>query len=567
MASLKLLKTITVAAIALTPMQAAQADVNAGAYLAGRAASFESDYEAAALYYTRALVRDASNPTLMENAITAYLGLGDVEAALPIARRLMQSGGNNQIANLVLVANDTAKEDWAQIIENLDAGQSVGPLYDGLVRAWALVGMGRMTDALEQFDVVAEGRGVQDFGLYHKALALASVGDFEGANDIFGGAGGQPLGLTRRGVLSHVHVLSQLERHDDALELLTSVFGTTVDPEFLALRAQLEASETIPFDTITTAVDGVAEVHYSIAGALSGEASDGYTLIYSRLASHLRPGHIDALLLSAGILEQLEQFELATAVYDKVPRDDPSYHAAELGRANTLERSGREDAAIEVLTQLSESHGHLPAVHIALGDALRQLERFGEAIPPYARALDLLGEPAPNHWVIYFSRGIANEREDNWPAAEADFKKALELQPDQPQVLNYLGYSYVEMEENLDEALSMIERAVAGQPNSGYITDSLGWVLYRLGRYEEAVGHMERAVELLPIDPIINDHLGDVYWAVGRKREAEFQWLRALSFDPEEQEAERIRQKLEVGLDQVLLDEGAEPLKVANDDG
>lgn len=567
MASLKLLKTIAVAAVALAPIQAARADVNSGAYLAGRAASFESDYEAAALYYTRALVRDASNLTLMENAITAYLGLGDVEAALPIARRLMQSGGNNQIANLVLVANNTAKEDWAQIIENLDAGQSVGPLYDGLVRAWALVGMGRMTDALEQFDVVAEGRGVQDFGLYHKALALASVGDFEGANTIFSGAGGQPLGLTRRGVLAHVHVLSQLERHDDALELLTSVFGTAVDPEFLQLRARLEAKETIPFDTITTAVDGVAEVHYSIAGALSGEASDGYTLIYSRLASYLRPGHIDALLLSAGILEQLEQFELATAVYDKVPRDDPSYHAAELGRANTLERSGREDAAIEVLTQLAESHGHLPAVHIALGDTLRQMERFGEAIPPYARALDLLGEPAANHWVIYFSRGIANEREGNWPAAEADFRKALELQPDQPQVLNYLGYSYVEMEENLDEALSMIERAVAGQPNSGYITDSLGWVLYRMGRYDEAVGHMERAVELLPIDPIINDHLGDVYWAVGRKREAEFQWLRALSFDPEEDEAERIRQKLELGLDQVLMDEGAEPLKVANDDG
>jgi tetratricopeptide (TPR) repeat protein len=95
--------------------------------------------------------------------------------------------------------------------------------------------------------------------------------------------------------------------------------------------------------------------------------------------------------------------------------------------------------------------------------------------------------------------------------------------------------------------------------------DSLGWGLYRLGRYEEAVEHMERAAELLPVDPIVNDHLGDVYWAVGREVEARFQWQRALSFDPEPEEAERIRRKLEVGLDQVLAEEGAPPLEMAGE--
>jgi tetratricopeptide (TPR) repeat protein len=135
--------------------------------------------------------------------------------------------------------------------------------------------------------------------------------------------------------------------------------------------------------------------------------------------------------------------------------------------------------------------------------------------------------------------------------------------------LNYLGYSLVEKRKNLDEALDMIERAVAARPDSGYIVDSLGWVLYRLGRYDEAVGHMERAVELMPVDPVVNDHLGDVFWAVGRKREAEFQWKRALSFirageGDGEADPDRIRRKLEVGLDVVLAEEGAEPLKVAN---
>ena len=159
-----------------------------------------------------------------------------------------------------------------------------------------------------------------------------------------------------------------------------------------------------------------------------------------------------------------------------------------------------------------------------------------------------------------------------WDRAEADFRTALELNPGQPQVLNYLGYSLVEKQIKLDEALEMIEQAVAASPDSGYIVDSLGWVLYRLGRYDEAVGHMERAVELMPVDPVVNDHLGDVYWAVGRAREAQFQWMRALSFvDPEEVDGEadpdRMRRKLEVGLDVVLAEEGADPLKVADDDG
>ena len=237
----------------------------------------------------------------------------------------------------------------------------------------------------------------------------------------------------------------------------------------------------------------------------------------------------------------------------------------EMGRADALLADEREEAAVEVLSQLAKVYPDLPDVHLSLADTLRQLERFEEATPAYDHAIELIGEPERRHWPIYFSRGITLERTDRWDEAERDFRFALELEPDQPQVLNYLGYSLVELKTNLDEALDMIERAVEGRPNDGYITDSLGWVLYRLGRYDEAVVHMERAAELMPVDPIINDHLGDVYWAVGRQLEAQFQWRRALSFDPEPQEADRIRRKLEVGLDVVLEEEGADPIAVADE--
>jgi len=298
---------------------------------------------------------------------------------------------------------------------------------------------------------------------------------------------------------------------------------------------------------------------------LAGEANDGYTLIYSRVADYLRPDHIYSILLTAQLLEKLGQYEAATEAYNRIPRDHPAYLVAELGRAEALSLADNNDAAIEVLQQLAKSHSSQAAVHIDLGDLMRSLDRFEEAAASYDNAVALFDAPDRSQWVTYFARGISNERLGNWDESEADFRTALELNPEQPQVLNYFGYSFVELQINLDEALDMIERAVKSRPNDAYITDSLGWVFYRLDRFEEAVAPMEKAAALMPVDPVINDHLGDVYWAVGRKREAEFQWNRAMSFDPEEEDATRIRRKLEVGLDVVLEEEGKDPISVAND--
>jgi len=236
-----------------------------------------------------------------------------------------------------------------------------------------------------------------------------------------------------------------------------------------------------------------------------------------------------------------------------------------------LRKAGRVDAAVEVLEQLAKSHGDQAIVNVTLGDLMRQLDRFEDAVAAYDAALALHEGTDPSQWFIYYARAICFERLGEWDRAEKDFRTALELNPEHPQVLNYLGYSMVEQQVKLDEALDMIERAVAARPDSGYIVDSLGWVLFRLGRYEEAVPQMERAAELMPVDPVVNDHLGDVLWAVGRKREAEFQWRRALSFVDYEDAAgevdpDRIRQKLEIGLDAVLAAEGAAPLKGANGD-
>ena len=545
-----------------TPLQA---NGLAGAYLAARTASAESDFEASSQYFSKALVNDPANPVLMENAIVAFMSLGDFDRALAVSRRLESLDEGNQITNMLRLAEVVKNGDYAAANELLDEGEKVGPLVDGLTRAWIQVGEGNMSAALASFEQLSEGAGLESFGMYHKALALALVGDFEGADEILSGKTGVDIPPTRNGVIARSEILSQLEKNDEALALIDGIFGVELDPALREIHDKLSAEEILPFTAVSSPQDGVAEVFFTVAGALAGEANDGYTLLYTRVAAYLRPSNSSTILLTARLLENLGRYELATDEYDLIPPDDSAYLAASLGRANALIRSDHREAAVEVLQQLAKSNPDQSVVHVDLGDLYRGLDRFGEAVESYDNAVALFDEPNAQQWGVYFARGISHERLDDFDLAEKDFRTALELNPEQPQVLNYLGYSFVELNRNLDEALDMIERAVAGRPNDGYITDSLGWVLYRLGRYDEAVGHMERAAELTPVDPVINDHLGDVYWAVGRQREAEFQWSRAMSFEPEEEDAKRIRRKLEVGLDVVLEEEGAKPLKVANE--
>ncbi|WP_089881120.1 tetratricopeptide repeat protein [Citreimonas salinaria] len=549
---------------------AAAANGLAGDYLAARQASFTGDLAAAAEYYGRAVDNDPSNLSLLERAVLANVSLGRFDAAAERADQLTGQGGQSQLAQMAQVARDAQSENYSAVLMAIDEGRGLGPLADGLIEAWAQLGQGDMSAALVAFDDVSAQQGLSAFAGYHKALALASVGDFESAEAIFGAGGAGGMANTRRGIMARSEILSQLDRFDQALGLIDETFEGDLDPALAEMRARLAAKEKIPFTHVRSARDGMAEVFYTLAGALAGEENADLTLIYARVANHLRPDHVDAMLLAAELLESLGQYDLAIETYAAVPPDHPVFHAAELGRAEALRRQGSIDEAIAVLDALRESHDDMAVVHSTLADLYREQERFVLASDAYTAAIDRIDEIGERQWFLFYARAISYERQDMWEQAEADFRRALELNPEQPQVLNYLGYSLVEKQQKLDEALDMIERAVAARPDSGYIVDSLGWVLYRLGRYDEAVGHMERAAELMPVDPVVNDHLGDVYWAVGRELEAEFQWKRALSFvdwedAAEEVDAERIRRKLEVGLDQVLVEEGAPPLRMAGD--
>lgn len=547
-------------AAALTAMPVATtAQGLAGSYLAAVQASYRNDYVTAAEYFERASARDPANPFLVQNAIVNSVIADRFDAAVARSGQMMDMDADHQLAGLVLIADGLKRQDYAAVKILLGAeGLRLNPLLSGLLEGWVAAGLGDTAGAQASFDGMSENPSFAPIGQFHKAMVLALAGNFDGAAEILNGDENGPLHINRAAIVAHAQVLVQLDQRAAAIKLIDDTPGAAFDAELMRLKAQIaDADAELPFDYISTPSDGAAEVFLTLATALVQEEADRFALIYARLAQQIRPGYVDALLVSAEIFDGQGQYELAITDFARVPKTSSAFVAAEIGRASAMSDMDRSAEAIDVLTDLADANAENPRVHEALGDVLRREERYGEAAESYTQVIDRIETPTRSDWRSYYVRGIAHERMDEWDKAEADFRKSLELLPDQPLVLNYLGYSLVEMNLKIDEAKDMIERAVAGDPDNGFITDSLGWVLYKLGQYEDAVPHMERAVELMPSDPVINDHLGDVLWKVDRKVEAVFQWRRALSFEPEEEEAERIRRKLDVGLDVVLEEEAA----------
>lgn len=347
---------------------------------------------------------------------------------------------------------------------------------------------------------------------------------------------------------------SFLERHgrgEEARDLYHDLLQRT--PGSTALSATFDrytAGEEARL-LVKNAPEGTAEALYGVAGVLFREGAYSAALFYVRLAINLRPDLDEAQLLIGDILDATSQPAQAIDAYRVISEQSPFHEPATIKIAQNLDRLDRTDEATRLLRRLARrSDSEEPL--ITLAELLRGQERWREAADAYSQALERISTIEPRHWTLFYARGICYERAGDWPPAEADFLRALELAPEQPLVLNYLGYSWVEQGLHLDRARDMLERAVELRPRDGFIVDSLGWVLYRLGDYEGAVEKLERAVELQADDPTINDHLGDAYWRVGRRTEARFQWQRALSFEPESvEDVRRIRRKLEAGLDAV----------------
>jgi tetratricopeptide (TPR) repeat protein len=307
------------------------------------------------------------------------------------------------------------------------------------------------------------------------------------------------------------------------------------------------AAGTLP-RIVDTPQAGAAEALYGLGASLGRRGGEDLGLVYLQLALALEPNHPLALLSLADLYESLKKPDLAIKAYEHVPASSPLHRNAAIQMATNLDALDRSAEAEQHLNALIKEHPDDLEAIMALGNVLRGHKKFAECADVYSKAVALVPHPEKANWVLFYFRGICFERAHQWPKAEADLQQALKLFPEQPHVLNYLGYSWIDQGVRLDEGMDMIKRAVQQRPDDGYIVDSLGWAYFRIGNYEEAVKQLEHAIELKPEDPTINDHLGDAYWRIGRTLEAHFQWAHARDLKPDPEDLPKIEAKLKNGL-------------------
>jgi tetratricopeptide (TPR) repeat protein len=519
-----------------------------GNYLSARFAASQHNLKDAAEYYRASAAANPANPQLLGLAFFFATSSGDIEAAGRLAEKVVAVTPDDRAGRLTLAVVALKHRDYAGARKQigLSARGPFSSLTISLIDGWAAAGMGDKAAAKADLAALRAQDGADAMGMFHLALLADSFGETDLADASFRTV--MSRGATPRVVDAYGRFLERHGRTDEAQGLYTKLGAEPGMTQITqAGLARLKAGAK-PDALITRPEDGAAEALFGIASALTDQSSVDVSILYLRLALYLRPGLDLGAVLLADRIEGLQKYEDAIAVYRSIPKSSAYYRLARVEIALDEARMEKNDAAIAELKALTAADPTDLEAWTALGDTYRSSQKFAEAATAYDHAIALLSPVSGKDWPIYFARAVSEEGAKNWNAAEIDLKKALQLAPNEPSVLNYLGYSYVDQNRNISEALAMLEKAQSLKPTDGYIADSVGWAYFKLGRFADAAKTLESAVELIPGDSTINDHLGDAYWRVGRKIEAKFQWSHALSFGPDDAQKALIEKKLKDGL-------------------
>ncbi|SHL33812.1 Tetratricopeptide repeat-containing protein [Bradyrhizobium lablabi] len=521
-----------------------------GSYLAARHASVERDSNSAATFYRSALRTDPKNNELLDRAFISSLADGDIDEAVKLAERILTVDKSNRVARLVLGVRDLKAKKYAAA--QLNINQSIrGPITDlvaTLLSGWASYGAGDTKAAVAGIDKLTGPEWYPIFKDLHAGLILELAGKEKDAGARFERAYKLDDSMLRVAD-AYARWLSRY-KDDPTATGIYEAFDKKLPRHPLVLEGlrETKAGKKLP-PLVDSAQAGAAEALYGIGAMLTRKGGEDLALVYLQLSLYLAPNHPLALLSLADLYESVKKPQMAIKVYERMPASSPLKRNAEIQLATNLDAADRSDDAIKILKGVTTADSKDIEAIMALGNIERGRKKFADCVDTYSKGIDALPDANDKtNWVYYYYRGICEERSKQWSKAEADMRKALDLQPEQPHVLNYLGYSWVDQGINLDEGMKMIKRAVDQRPDDGYIVDSLGWAYFRIGNYEDAVKNLERAIDLKPEDPTINDHLGDAYWRVGRTLEAKFQWAHARDLKPEPEDLPKIEAKIENGL-------------------
>jgi len=541
-----------------------------GAYLAAHIAESDNDLDDAITYYKQALAFAPDDKDLQQSLMLALVAQGRFEESLVYADKLKEVPDVERFSRLALAVDSFHKKDYtkAQYWLKLSVESDLDRLLAGVMDGWAKEGAGDASEAMDSIDKLKGPDWFSLFKSFHRALIADAAGLGNKADEIYAAtmadttAGGSAPETWMRNAQAYASFLARKGEKSKALAVLNQ--AETFAPgklEITTLRDRISKGEKIePF--ITSPADGASEILLDLATALNRGGGEPFVRLYLQYALALKPDSDAALVQLAAVAEQLKDGEGAVALYRRIPASSPLKELSDLQIGLNLADLDKHDEAIAHLKAYLDKHPDDMRAYLALGGVYGSKEDFRSAADLYDKAVAQLKNPTAANWNIFYQRGIAYERLKEWPKAEPNFRKALELQPDQPQVMNYLGYSWVDMNMNLKEGLAMIQKAVDLRPNDGYIVDSLGWAYFRMGRFDDAVREMERAVSLKPEDPVLNDHLGDAYWRVGRKLEATYQWTQARDLKPDPDVLATLQQKLLKGLPPIESNTAQETPKV-----
>lgn len=522
---------------------------SAGSYLAGRSASMHNDHQEAARYLSHALSGAPEQHAILPLSLKHALLSGDMKAAIDYAHKAETLKAPNRLSRLVLFIEALKSGDMQQAQTRSKTLESSGihALIVPFIHSWMEYAAKSTTKRISIADGLRHGY-YSSLQHYHQALQLAIQGNHTDAETAFDKATTSIHKSPDAAIFGTIRFFTAQGNQGKAEKLITAMQEAHPrDPLWRSLDATsfVTAFKEYHDSDIATINDGVAEVFSNMAELLYTEGALQEAHHFIAMARYLRPDDQFIQYVHAQIIEDsgrdkeaLQHFQAITA--PSFLLDLSKIHQARLH--HTLEQPNK---AKKLLKDASHTEHTAFNRALMLGDIARAEKAYADAADYYTQAINTLDSLNKHDWDLLYRRGIMYDQAKQWDKAETDFQQALDLSPKQPQVLNYLAYSWLIRGENFDKAESMLKQAISLRPNDAHIIDSYGWALYKLERYAEALPLLTRALDLLPSDPTINDHYGDVLWQLGRGIEATYHWERALLFEPPEpKDAEAIKRKL-----------------------
>lgn len=529
-----------------------------GTYLAGRYAASAGDYVAADRYLKTTLRQDPQNTEIAGYTYRLNLLNGNMTEAAKMARQLyaaQDQGSNPEIMVLLSLVKDKKYAEAREVLKNFEI-QGFNLVVVPLLAGWIDLAEKKLSQPVQINQAIKQAAEFSPFIYYQTAI----INDLAGFEEEALAQYTQALALSKTVPYRVVEMAANLYERRGEMQKAQELYARykeqnpSGDMMFEAEKVKKD-EKTVPERLIDNPQQGVAEILFSIASILHGENLNEEALIYIQEVLYIHPVFPAAQFMRGAILEDIGRLQDAFDAYKSLQPSNPYYDKALIRQAYLLNAMGDPERGLTLLGDNAHSKSQFYQAQLTRGDIYMRMKKYENAAAAYSKALEDKKSPASQPvpavsglWAVYYARGISYERLDKWELAEKDFKKALELEPNQPDVMNYLAYSWLTRNEHLEEAKEFLLKAVAARPVDGHIVDSMGWALYALRDYEGAIDYLERAIEIMPVDPTVNDHLGDAYWRIGRKNEARFQWKRALLFNPEKEQEAELNKKLQQGL-------------------